>query len=376
MIKSLKIGILLSLIIPSIASAQSKDKVYQVVTTAVPFLTISPDSRAAALGDAGVANSASASSIYWNTAALAFSKDKFSTSASYAPWLSAITNDMGILTVQGAYKINDKQSVGIGITYFNQGEIQFTNAIGDNLNKYVPREFNITAGFAQKLGENLSAGLNLKFINSNLVGNFSSNGEAGKPGRTAAIDFGIYRHLNTPGSENKKLSLDYGMVLQNIGGRVNYGFGQYFIPANIKLGGKLAIKPDEVNNINILLDFNKLLVPTKQDNKVVNQKSIFSSMISSFSDAPNGIREELAEITTSIGVEYNYANLLALRTGYFYESADKGNRQYITTGLGISLKDMYKLDLAYLIPTTTDNPMANSWRVTLNIVIPDVINEN
>ena len=42
------------------------------VTTAVPFLMISPDARSGALGDAGGALSPDANSIHWNMSKLAF----------------------------------------------------------------------------------------------------------------------------------------------------------------------------------------------------------------------------------------------------------------------------------------------------------------
>jgi Type IX secretion system protein PorV len=356
--------------LPSLVFAQALPKGYKVISTAVPFMTISPDSRAAAMGDAGVASSPDASSIYWNTAKLAFIENKFGANMSYAPWLSSIVNDMGLLSAQSFYRVTENQTITAGLTYFDQGDIQFTSSTGQLLDNFHSKEYNITLGIASKLGANFSAGLNGKFINSNLVGSTVINGQAGKPGRTAAIDFSLYRSRNSPG-ELKRFSADYGLVFQNIGGRVNYGFGQYFIPANLKIGTRIAIQPDNVNQFNILLDFNKLLVPSDVAGA---SKSIFSSIFSSFSDAPGGFKEELAEVMTSVGAEYNYASLIALRAGYFHESGDKGARQYVTAGAGLNLKKTYKLDLAYLIPTKSGNPLANTWRLTLNYNIPSLEN--
>jgi Type IX secretion system protein PorV len=352
--------------VPSLLMAQQITNDYKVVTTAVPFMTLSPDSRAAAMGDAGAASSPDAASMYWNTAKLAFIDNKFGANISYAPWLSSIVNDMGLLSAQSYYKISENQTVGAALTYFDQGQIQFTSASGDLLENFHSKEFNLALGIASKLGNNFSAGVNLKFINSNLVGSTVVNGLAGKPARTAAFDISFYRTRNTPG-EQKRVSMDYGLVLQNLGGKVNYGFNQYYIPANLKVGTKFTVQPDNVNQFNLLLDFNKLLVPTPVgNNPVVSSKSIFSTMFTSFCDAPGGFKEEMAEVMTSVGAEYNYASLIALRTGYFYESGDKGARQYVTAGVGLNLKKTYKLDLAYLIPTNSGNPLANTWRLTLN----------
>jgi hypothetical protein len=374
MIKKSLIGIFTLLMISALVHAQTKAKDYQVVTTAVPFLTLTPDSKSAAMGDAGVASAPDANAMYWNTSKLAFVDNKFGASFSYAPWLRDIVQDMGLMSANGYYKISDKQTIGASITYFDQGDIQFTNIFGDYLEEFHSKEFSLALGIAQKLNSDFSMGLNAKFINSNLVGNTVVNGQAGKPGRTAAFDLGFYYNKTRPTDKNadkpKKLDIDYGLVLQNLGGKVNYGFGEYFIPANIKFGTKISHKPDDLNTFTFLLDFNKLLVPTPKANTPISNKSVFSTMFTSWGDAPGGFQEELEEVMASVGAEYSYADLLALRTGYFYESGNKGARQYFTTGFGITLKDIYKLDMAYLIPTKAGNPLANTWRISLNIGIP------
>lgn len=372
--KNSLLGIFALMLISTAIHAQSQPKNYQVVTTAVPFLTLTPDSKSASMGDAGVASAPDANAMYWNTSKLAFIENKFGASFSYAPWLRDIVQDMGLMSANGYYKVSDKQTIGAGITYFDQGDIQFTNTFGDNLEKFHSKEFSLALGIAQKLNSDFSMGLNLKFINSNLVGNTVINGQAGKPGRTGAIDLGFYYNKTRPTDKNsdkpKKTDVDYGLVLQNLGGKVNYGFGEYFIPANIKFGTKISHRPDDLNTFTFLIDLNKLLVPTPIANTPISSKSIFSTMFSSWNDAPGGFQEEIREVMGSLGAEYSYADLIALRTGYFYEDGSKGARQYFTTGFGITLKDIYKLDMAYLIPTKAGNPLANTWRISLNIGIP------
>jgi hypothetical protein len=326
------------------------------------------------MGDAGVASTPDANSMYWNTSKLAFTENKFGASFSYAPWLRDIVQDMGLMSANGYYKVSDKQTIGASLTYFDQGDIQFTNTFGDNLEKFHSKEFSLALGIAQKLNSDFSMGLNLKFINSNLVGNTVINGQAGKVGKTGAIDLGFYYNKSRPTDKNadkpKRTDVDYGLVLQNLGGKINYGFGEYFIPANLKFGTKISHKPDDLNTFTFLIDVNKLLVPTPLANTPISEKSIFSTMFSSWSDAPGGFQEEIQEVMGSVGAEYSYADLIALRAGYFYESGNKGGRQYFTTGFGIMLKELYKLDMAYLIPTKAGNPLANTWRVSLSFGLP------
>ena len=55
------------------------------ITTAVPFLSIAPDSRAGAMGDIGCATSADANSQSYNPAKYAFCENAFGFSVSYSP---------------------------------------------------------------------------------------------------------------------------------------------------------------------------------------------------------------------------------------------------------------------------------------------------
>ncbi len=339
-------------------------------------MAISPDSRAAAMGDAGAASAFDANAMYWNPGKLAFSDSRYGGSFSYTPWLRQIVNDMGLINAAGYYKISDKQTVGASVNFFNQGEIQFTDWNGFEIDRFVSNEFSIAAGIAQKLSSDYSLGLNIKYIHSNLVGNLTLPGSSvtAKPGQTAAMDLGFYYNKTRPTDNDprsfKKFDVDYGVVLQNIGGKINYGFGEYFIPANFKVGTQLSYRPDLSNRFSFLVDFNKLLVPADDDSVNVSEMSTVKAIFNSFGDAQGGFSEELAEIMTSIGFEYSYQELIALRAGYFHESKHKAGRQYLTAGVGLTLKERIKLDLAYLIPTKTGSPLANSWRVTLRLQVP------
>ena len=76
------------------------------------------------------------------------------------------------------------------------------------------------------------------------------------------------------------------------------------------------------------------------------------------------IEEELKEITLSVGAEYNYNQQFFVRTGYFYENAMKGNRQYFSFGAGFSL-NVVQLDAAYMIATAQNSPLDQTLRFSL-----------
>jgi hypothetical protein len=359
-----------------INSLTSQAQVKRAIPVAVPFLNISPDSRAAAMGDAGVASTPDANSMYWNTAKLAFIDKNIGSTVSYTPWLRDLVDDMGLLHAAIYKKTNKDQALGLSMTYFNQGQIQFTTATGQPNGTFQSREFNIAGGYTRKLGRDFSMGLNLKYIHSNLIGSQVVNGSSSKPANTVAGDISLYYTNDKPSVKNKDRGVRYsgGAVISNIGGKVNYGRGTFYLPTNLKVGGALNYKIDAHNQFNFLVDVNKLLVPTPplRDNNgnIIKGKDpettgVIAGIFGSFSDAPDGFKEELREFTGSFGLEYWYNNVFAIRGGYFAESNTKGGRKYVTTGLGFRIADSYQVDLAYLVPTSQGSPLSNTWRITL-----------
>ncbi|RYU96052.1 type IX secretion system outer membrane channel protein PorV [Emticicia agri] len=377
--KSKLLAVLASLVLINSFSAQaqvSASTEKRVVSSAVPFLTFSPDSRGAALGDAGVASTPDANSMYWNTAKLPFLDRSLGSTVSYTPWLRDLVDDMGLLHAAIFKKVARDQVIGLSMTYFNQGNIEFTNTFGENVGTFQSRDFNIAAGYTRKLSRDVAMGLNLKYIHSNLIGSQVINNVASKPANTVAGDISFYYTQDSPTIRNREKgpAFSAGAVIQNLGGKVNYGRDRYFLPTNLKLGGNLNYKVDNFNQFNFLVDINKLLVPTPplRDNngKIIKGRNpsdlgSIQAIFSSFSDAPDGFKEELREFTGSLGVEYWYNNVFAVRTGYFMQSSFKGGDKYVTAGLGLRLKNSYGIDFAYLIPVSQGNALANTWRISL-----------
>ncbi|HEY8512010.1 MAG TPA: type IX secretion system outer membrane channel protein PorV [Cyclobacteriaceae bacterium] len=331
----------------------------KAITTAVPFLLISPDARHAALGETGVASSPDANSAYWNPAKLVFIPTDFGGSLSYTPWLGKIINDMSISYLTGFYKITQEQAVSLGLKYFDLGDIFFTDDGRDGWN-YNPREFAIELTYSRKLTEQLSVGLTGKYVHSNLTGAYSSQGLDARPGKSVAADIGIYYTAEIQNSRGSILSL--GANISNIGAKITYSdnSNKDFLPTDLRLGGAFTTALDGFNSLTFLVDFNKLLVPTIDKNQ-----TLLRGMFSSFTDAPGGFSEEIHEITLSTGIEYWYEHAFAARIGYFLEAEDKGNRKYLTLGAGFRRKS-FGFDVAYLVPTNKrEHPLAETLRFTI-----------
>nr|PZN57578.1 MAG: hypothetical protein DIU61_01935 [Bacteroidota bacterium] len=331
----------------------------KAITTAVPFLLISPDARHAGLGETGVASSPDANSAYWNPAKLVFIPSDYGGSLSYTPWLGKIINDMSISYLTGFYKITQEQAVSLGLKYFDLGDIIFTTDGRDGWN-FNPREFAIELTYSRKLTEELSVGLTGKYVHSNLTGAYSTGGLDARPGKSVAADIGIYYTAEIQNSRGSTLSL--GANISNIGAKLTYSdnSNKDFLPTDLRVGGAFTTALDGFNTLTFLLDFNKLLVPTIDKNQ-----TLLRGMFSSFTDAPGGFSEEVHEITLSTGIEYWYEDAFAARIGYFLEAEDKGNRKYLTLGAGFRRK-AFGFDVAYLVPTNKrEHPLAETLRFTI-----------
>jgi hypothetical protein len=368
--------LLIAGIVPSVKAQQASP--INVVTTAVPFLRISPDGRAGAMGELALATSPDTSSSYFNLGKVPFNESVAGANVTYTPWLKKLVNDVYLASLSGYYKFDEMQALSASLRYFNLGSIQFTDQNGNALQTSNPREFGFDLGYSRKLSDNLGVGVGLKYIYSNLASGFSGNGNTYKAGTAVAGDIGLYyRNLTDAGQ-----GWAFGLALTNLGSKISYTDNadqKDFIPANFGIGTTYTKVIDESNKISFGVDLNKLLVPTPpipndpptaQDTanfEAYRNKSVVGSWFSSFGDAPGGFSEEVKEFQASLGAEYWYNNQFALRAGYFYEDKTKGNRRYFTTGVGIKY-NVFGLNFSYLIPVNSgvnQNPLANTLRFSL-----------
>ncbi len=359
----------------------------RTISTAVPIIAVSPDSRSGGMGDVGAASSPDAASLYWNPAKLAFLEDGTkSLSLSYTPWLNKLVSDINLAYLSYVFKIGDNQGMGFAMRYFSLGDINFTDENNTSLGVGSPYEFTLNGAYALKLSETMSLAVGLRYIFSDLTNGLQDRDAA--PGQSFAADLGYYyqsREYNMEGG--MKQSASFGLDISNVGAKISYGNSAQsdFLPTNLRLGGGYHLRLDEYNRLSFLVDVNKLLVPTPQavegqngvpedangngvKGEAIGNEDVgaFEGIFSSFSDAPGGGKEELEEVVLNVGVEFWYDDKFAIRGGYQYEDEQKGGRQYFTMGLGIKY-NVFGLDFAYLIPAsaTVRSPLENTLRFSL-----------
>lgn len=355
---------ILMLSISFLAAAQDNN----VISTAVPSLSIAPDSRAGGMGDVGVATTPDVNSQYWNPSKYVFMESQSGVSISYTPWLRRLVEDIDLAYVAGYWKLDSRQAFSASLRYFSLGSIALMDEFGYQQNAVSPNELAFDAAYSRMLSDKLSASVGLRYIYTDL----GFNNEDMQPGKTIAADVSAY--YKTPVSlATGDGQLAFGLNASNIGGKISYdkGTSNSFIPANLRLGTSFDYPIDAYNRILFSGDANKLMVPTPNQEKSLADPSYYNKMSSitgifnSFSDAPGGYKEELREISYSVGAEYAYNKQFFIRGGYFYEDTYKGNRKYFTAGAGFKLNVM-QLDAAYIIATTPSNPLDGTLRISMS----------
>lgn len=349
------------------------------ITTAAPFLLISPDARAGGIADMGAATSPDANSQHYNASKNAFAASQWQIGLNYTPWLRNLTNDVSLTSAFVTNKFNERSAWSASLKYFSLGSIDLTDDSGISLGSENPNEFSFDGSYAMKLSENFSMAVALRFIHSNLTLRIEDSDI--QTVNTFAVDIGGYYQSeeNNYGAFNGKWR--GGFNISNIGPKVELVVGgkESFIPTNLRLGGGFDFILDDVNVITAGLEFNKLLVPTppiRENGEIVAGKDddvgFIQGMFQSFYDAPRGFSEELEEVAWALSAEYLYNQVFAVRAGYFHESPNKGNRQYFTVGAGFRFRSS-TLDLSYLINASdVNNPLESTLRFSLSINLGDV----
>lgn len=359
-------------------SGQNTDDAVNTVTTAVPFLRISPDARSGAMGDVGVAISPDANAQHWNVGKIPFAKKKYGVSATYTPWLRDLVPDIFLAYISGYSKFgeDDNQAISFGFRYFSLGEINYTDINANPIGTGQPYEMAVDLGYSRKLSEYLSLGVGFRYINSSIASGLGAGtqGIDYSPGNAFAADLGVYYTKTKQIDQFRAGTFSFGAVLSNVGSKISYTTTRKdFIPTNLGLGAAYTYKADAYNEITFAVDVNKLLVPTPEDTTgdgvgdFIPEKSVVAGMLSSFGDAPGGFSEELREYQISAGGEYWYRQQFAIRAGYFWEHRLKGDRKYFTAGLGVRY-NVFNLNFAYLIPSGSGinrNPLSNTFRFSL-----------
>ena len=350
----------------------------RVITTAVPFLMISSDARASGIGEQGVATSVDNFSQHWNPSKYVFSENSSGIAFSYTPYLSKLVNDIFLANVSYYNKINERSSWSASLKYFSLGDIDILQNPLDIPIVENPNELTLDASYTLKLSENFAMGISGRFLMSDVkLQTLDSETEAAT---SVAVDISGFYQSEVNSYNNFDGIIRAGFNISNIGPKMKYskvnGGTESYIPTNLRLGSGFEFIFDSSNSLAVTLEINKLLVPSPSE-EVLNANGevvayrqpdvgFLAGMFKSFGDAPDGMAEEIKELTYGLGLEYSFNKSFFLRTGYFTEHELKGSRKFATIGTGFKTSKDLIVDLSYLISTSdVISPLENTIRLSL-----------
>ncbi len=338
----------------SAVNAQTK------ITPGLQTLNISPDARSSGMGEVGAATSPDIFSQRWNAAKYAFIGDPGGVGVSYVPWLRDIAKDVYLGYLSGYYALPQNQALGASLYFFSLGNISLYDAGANYLSSVKPTEFAFDLSYSRRFGPNLSAALTARYINSTTIEASGPSVYYTDHAHNFAVDVASYwqkpvRFLS------KESEVAVGVVFSNIGSKLKTDSGdKYFLPMNMRVGGRIGMNLDEQNSLSFSLDFNKLLVP---ENWEYNDDAVPTAVFRSFSDGLS------SSIATNLGVEYKYNNVLSVRTGFSAESKRFGGRNYLTFGAGLAFSSV-TLDIAYFTTVKgQDGVLSNTFKFSLMVAI-------
>lgn len=356
----------------------SQNSFAQVGITAVPFLQIEPDSRGAGMGNTGVAIADNASAIFWNPAGLAFQTQN-QIGITHANWLPAFNADLFYDYLVGTYYVDGIGTFGGNITFLNLGEQIRTDETGLERGRFSSYEINAGLSYGLKVSENWALGTGIKYIYSSLADGGEVGGQQINPGSSVAIDLSALYKSNPFQVANRLASFNAGVNLSNIGPGIQYTDNAQKdpLPTVLRAGWAYTMDLDEMgmNTLTFSNDISKIMARNEEVQNGEGETSyeamgVLEALVNSWGTLERNNGSEMVSLNLAqqlmfgFGLEYWYNNLFSLRSGYYYENPENGNREFVTLGAGLRY-NIFGVDFSYIYTLEEDHPLANTIRLSV-----------
>ncbi|MFA6439380.1 MAG: PorV/PorQ family protein [Bacteriovoracaceae bacterium] len=276
-------------------------------TTAASFLKISLGARSTAMGGAFTAVSTDLSAIYWNPAGLG-RLNSGEASFNHIDWIADIKYDNAAIAIP----LVDLGTLGLSFTSLNVGEIEVTTTedpegTGE---RYTAGGTLMNISFAKNLTDKFTIGVNIKYIREYLW-NMSAQSFAFDFGTlyTAPIlnGFHIGASMSNFGPKMKLEGRDNKILVSTGAGGKNIIDGElslegYDLPLIFRVGVATDVVQDGYHRVTLAVD----AVHPNDNTEYVNS-----------------------------GIEYSWANTIALRGGW-KSAFERGTEQGLTFGGGLN----------------------------------------
>jgi outer membrane protein OmpA-like peptidoglycan-associated protein len=351
----------------------------QVGLTSAPFLRIEPDGRGAALGGAGVTLLDGGFGGYYNPASLGW-KQGISAGFSYSNWLSGISSDMRYNRFAGSYELDDRSTIAASLSYVNLGQQMATDAQNNHLGTFFNYQMATGLSYGRKVADRLALGVGLKHIYSSLGAGQSVESQGIDPASTLALDAGLLWRSRPWSLAGRAAELRLGAALANVGPGLRYMDGQdrISLPQSFRAGAALELALDASGDHSLTLsgDVSRLLA--RMERSVAAGDTSWSSMgpikalVKGWGPLERFNGQEMVSLGfaeqfgLSLGAEYWFRGLFALRGGYYAENPDNGDRRYVSAGAGLRYMGA-EIDFSWLSSIEQDHPLDGTMRLSLRL---------
>lgn len=356
----------------------------QVAITAVPFLQIEPDSRGAAMGNTGVAIADNAAAMFWNPAGLAFQRGN-QVSITHSNWLANFNvSDLFYDYLVGKYYIEGIGTIGAHLTYLNLGEqVQTGEDSPDVISRFSSYELALGLSYGFEVNKNLALGTSLRVIYSSLASGTTVSQQKVNPGSSVGVDLAMLYKTDPFNIGANQARFSTGFNLSNIGPGMQYTDNAQKdpLPTLLRFGFAfdLDLDPEGFNTITLATDVTKIMARKKEEitdqgGGVMDTSYVAAGPIEAlFSSWDTFERFDgqkyvdvglMQQFMVGAGLEYWYNDLFALRSGFYYEDPNNGDRKYITFGAGLRY-NAFGVDFSYIKTLESDHPLANTLRFSV-----------
>jgi hypothetical protein len=317
----------------------------KVATTSMQFLKVMPCARATALGDAYSVLASGAEAAFWNPSGIAFVQNS-ELSSTYMMWMM----DTKIGALSFASSLNNYGAFAVSLQYVDYGEMEeaIWNRAYSNIGPYPfltgktfnPFAYVVGLSYAINLTDKFSTGLTVKYAHESLYNGSTYNAmireginqDVNTWGGGFLFDFGM--HYNTG-----YRSIQLGIAIQNFGADIKYAKEASPVPLQFRWG----VAADLFGHDALLLNM---------------ENNRFSLAFDLFQ--PNDYAQQ-----EHLGIEYEFAGVLALRGGYKFNYDSEG----FTAGLGIkqSIGNVkFSFDYSY---GSVSNFLGDVHRISLGVAL-------
>ena len=333
------------------------------ISTAFSFLLLNSDAISAGKGEVGVASAPDVFSQRVNASKYIFLPASSAVAINYMPFTHRAVRDvfLGGITF---YKKRERDAFGVNLSYFSIGEVNLTQDIGQQsymLGTFKPTEFSLEGSYSLQLSQSFAMAVSPRFLSSQL--SLPSQGQS--TARALGFDIAGYFYSQEHFINNLLYRYTWGFQLSNLGTKVKYDdLGRdFYLPTQLKLGAGFLLQTDSYNEWEFSIEAQKYLVPTPNEKGMPN-KDVIDALVSSFYDAPNGFYEEFHEINWALGLEYKFNQSFFLRSGFFYQHRNKGDRKFLSLGTGFVFSN-WQIDVAYPFSFSTYNNPFHTFKIDL-----------